>query len=141
MSFFQLLALHWNSVALSAILFPVLDLPRCLFFLGKNKIPKWECQWSRSKNIAGKLRIASARTSQAAVTCPMVGSCTFLPMLHVLTVISCQKNWDVPVSLCMDGFVRLTPAVSVKWSESQSLCLFPACPFPCAHSSLSYQIL
>lgn len=132
-----MLALHWNSVALSAILFPVLDLPRCLFFLGKNKIPKWECQRSRSKKIAGKPRFSSARISQAAVICLMVGSPTLLPTLYILTVISCQKNWDVPVSLCMDGFVGLTPAVSVKWNKSQSLCLIPCVSFS---SSLSYQI-
>lgn len=111
-----MLALPWNSVVLSAILFPVLDLPRCLFFLGKNKIPKRECQRSRSKKIAGSPRFASARTSLAAVTCPRITH--MLPTLYILTVISCQKNWDVPVSLCMDGFVGLTPAISVKLSKS-----------------------
>ena len=133
-----MLALHWNSVALSAIPFPVLDLPGSLFFVGKNKIPKWECQWSRSKKIASKPRFASARTSQAAVTCPMVGSPTLLPTFYIWAVMSCQKNWHVPVSLSMDGFVGLT--VSVNWSKSQSCVLSPARPFPCAHSSLLYQL-
>lgn len=48
-----MLALHWNSVALTAILFPVLDLPKHIFVLAKNKIPNQEYQWSRSKKIAG----------------------------------------------------------------------------------------
>lgn len=37
-----MLTLHWNLVALSAILFPVLNLPRHVFFSGKDKIPEWE---------------------------------------------------------------------------------------------------
>lgn len=101
-----MMALPWSSVALSAIQFPVLDLPRHLFFLGKKKIPKEECLW-RSKKIAGKLRFANARTSQASVTCPMVGSPTLLPTLYILAVVGCQKSWAVPVSLSVDGFVTL----------------------------------
>lgn len=133
-----MLALPWNSVALSAIHFPVLDLPGHLLFLGKKKIPKGECLW-RSKKIAGKPRFANARTSQAAVTCPMVGSPTLFPTVFILTVVSCRKSWDVPVSLCMDDFVALTLSVSVKWGRSQPLCLFPAHPSACVISSLSYQ--
>lgn len=86
-----MLAFPWNSVVLSAIQFPVLDLPSHLFFLDKKKIPKGECL-CRSKKIAGKPRFANARTSQAAVTCPMVGSPTLLPIIFILTVASCQKN-------------------------------------------------
>lgn len=99
-----MIALPQDSVALSAIQFPVLDLPRRLFFLGKKKTPKGECLW-RSKKIAGKRMFANARTSQAAVTCPVVGSPTLSATLYIWTVVSCQKSRDVPVSLCMDGFV------------------------------------
>lgn len=120
-----MIALPWKSVALSAVQFPVLDLPRHLFFLGKKKIPKGECLW-RSKKIAGKLRFANARTSQAAVTCDLVEPPTLLPTLFILSVVSCQKSWDVPVSLCMDSFIALTPSISVKWGKSQPLCLFSA---------------
>lgn len=129
-----MVALPWNSVALSAVQFPVLDLPRHLFFLGKKKIPKGECLW-RSKKIAGKLRFANARTSQAAVTCDWVGSPTLLPTLctnpFYLDCGQLPEKLGCPSQLCMDSFTAVTPSVSVKWGKSQPLCLFSAHPSAC----------
>lgn len=107
------------------------------------KIPRGECLWI-SKEIAGKLRFANARTSQAAVTCPMVTNAhcyqSFIPTLFNLTVVTCQKSWNGPISLCMDVFIALTLSVSVKWGKSQSLPFLCTSFHLCDFFFLSYQM-
>lgn len=54
--------------------------------------------------------------------------CYYQPIVFGLWSVP-RKSWDVPVNLCMDGFVGGALGVLVKWSKSQSLCHSPACPF------------
>lgn len=72
-----MLALRWNSTALSAIPFLVLDLPRPSLpslrsWVTTEQQNACQPQGGISIKTAGKSRLVSARTSLAAVACPGV---------------------------------------------------------------------